>query len=170
MKTLVMRLAAVAISLAATFGALTAAAQNSLPAPGTGQVGGGFGPGPGWGGSGPGFGPNWGGAWGSPWGPGYNYGPAWAPSLGNPNLNNSGTGIVNACGYDANGIWRVIPLNIAYTYNGFYNVTVINAWNPWTQSWNRDIMQPAYQTTYLLNGTTFHWYAPLSTGTYYFNL
>ena len=53
-----------------------------------------------------------------------------------------------ACGYDAQGNWRTLPLQVSYTWNGFsYDVTVLNAWNPWTQSWNIGVDMPAYSTT-----------------------
>ncbi|MDE6330343.1 MAG: hypothetical protein K2L83_06490, partial [Muribaculaceae bacterium] len=69
------------------------------------------------------------------------------------------------------GIWRAIPMNVAYTYvGGQYNVTVLSAWNPWTDMWNRAINQPAYNTNYYLRGNTYDFYTVLSTGTYYFNL
>lgn len=114
-------------------------------------MGNGFGPGPR---MGNGFGP----------GPGWNgaYGPRWA---------NQGTCNVMACGYDARGVWRVLPLFVQYRFNGVqYDVTVINAWNPWTQTWNSDVDMPAYNTSYYLRGVNYDFYTPLSTGTYYFNL
>ena len=159
-------------------GASVASAQSSLPAPGSGGgrpggVGGGFGgsfggnslPAPGSGGQvapppgGPGFG---GPAWGSPWG----------PSVVNPPFSvNQGTTTVIACGYDSYGVWRTIPLRVAYAYNGIqYNVTVLNAWNPWTDMWVRGIDSPAYNTSYYLRGNTYNFYTVLPTGTYYFNL
>lgn len=92
------------------------------------------------------------------------YQPAWQ----NPNY---GTASVVGVGYDDEGVWRTVPLNIDYQYNGInYNVTVVNAWNPWTDSWDDDVDAPAYQTSYYLNGVTLNYYVPLSTGTYYFNL
>lgn len=156
-------------------------AQNSLPAPGTG---GSFKPapinggnsfmrpggngGPGWnGGPGPGWGNN-----GIGWnpGPGFNN-PGAGPVWNNPGWQNQGTINVIACGYDAQGIWRTLPLYVSYTYNGFeYDVTVLNAWNPWTNAWNVGVDMPAYNTSYYINGQTYDFYAPLSTGTYYFNL
>ncbi len=156
--------------------AFSLSAQNSLPAPGSGGGGGGSLPAPGSGGSfnpapsgGPG-GPGWGGGgpgWGSPWGPGFG-----SNSLINsPSWQNAGVENVMACGYDAQGIWRTLPLTVSYSYNGInYNVTVINAWNPWTDMWNRNIDMPAYSTSYYARGVTYNYYAPLSTGTYYFNL
>lgn len=154
--------------------ALGMQAQTSAPAPGTGGAFtpappagpmGGFGPayGPGYG-----YGPNWGG----PWGPGYGPSPSLIINANiNPAWENSGVTKVIACGYDAQGIWRTIPLTVAYQFNGAqYNVTVLNAWNPWTDMWNRNVDQPAFNTSYYLNGTTFDFYTNLSTGTYYFNL
>jgi len=76
-----------------------------------------------------------------------------------------------ACGYDAQGVWRTIPMHVKYVYNGIdYDVTVINVWNPWTESWMRNVDQPAYNTDYYLRGNTYDFYAPLSIGTFYFNL
>lgn len=160
----------------AVFTILGAAAQSSAPAPGSGggfnpsPPGGGMGPGPG---PGPG-GPMWGGSgWGSPWGPGYYSSPSIivnAPIVTGPSVN-SGITKVLACGYDAQGIWRTIPLTVSYNYNGVgYNVTVLNAWNPWTDMWNRGVDQPAYATSYFLRGNTYDFYTNLTTGTYYFNL
>lgn len=149
----------------------SAIAQNSLPAPGSG---GGFRPAPGGFGPGPGMmrptppppmRPVWGGGWNS------------TPSIvinanfGDPADSNSGYENVMACGYDAQGIWRVLPLYVNYVWNGAqYDVTVVNAWNPWTQMWSRGIDMPAYNTSYYLRGNNYDFYAPLSTGTYYFNL
>ncbi|MDE6295506.1 MAG: hypothetical protein K2M03_05515 [Muribaculaceae bacterium] len=144
-------------------------AQNSAPAPGTG---GSFTPNMGGGPMGPGPGMAPGMNWGSPWGPGYS-----SPSIVinapivAPANTNSGVTRVMACGYDAQGIWRAIPLTVSYNYNGAnYNVTVLNAWNPWTDMWNTGVDQPAFSTSYFLRGTTFDYYTNLSTGTYYFNL
>lgn len=144
--------------------------QNSAPAPG--RPGGGFGgmssapapgrpaPPPSYGG--PVFGPAWGSPWNSGWGGPVAYSPGW---------NNQGYLTVTACGYDAQGVWRVIPLYVNYVYNGVqYNVTVVNAYNPWTDSWDTNVDMPAYNTDYYINGQNFDFYAPLSTGTYYFNL
>ena len=153
-------------------GSFTPNGGNSAPAPG---VGGAFtpnvpqGPGPG-----AGFGPNvpmWGTSNsmmnGGPWGPGsfsgpYNNGPGY----------NYGQSKVVAVGYDAQGVWETVPMVVSWEWNGFYyDVTVQNAWNPWTQMWeggNLDI--PAFQTSYTLRGVPYSWYANLSTGTYYFNL
>ena len=173
---------AVALAAMGIFAIAGMTAQNSLPAPGSGgsfkpaPIGGGnsgrpngggpgfrpgpgFGPGPGWGNNGIGWNPGPG--WGGP-------NPGWNPA---PSFMNQGTTNVIACGYDARGVWRTIPLYVSYTYTGFeYDVTVINAWNPWTQSWNMGVDMPAYNTSYYINGQTYDFYAPLTTGTYYFNL
>ena len=123
-----------------------------------------MGPGPGMGMWNPGPPPgSWGGPWGGPW---YN-----SPTVVVNNYPNQGVTNVVACGYDAQGVWRTIPLHVSYTYNGVqYDVTVLNAWNPWTDMWDRGVDVPAYNTSYYLNGTTFDFYTVLSTGTYYFNL
>ena len=93
------------------------------------------------------------------------------PPLSSPDWQNQGTITVIACGYDAQSVWRTIPLRVSYIYNGAqYNVTVDSAWNPWTDSWNYGVDQPAFNTDYFLNGTQFDFYTNLSTGTYYFNL
>ncbi len=171
------KLGILAVMTALALGTTGLMAQNSFPAPGGGGPGGGnSAPAPGAGGSfrpnnslmapGPG-GPGpagWGSPWNNPWNnPG---GP-----LSGPNWSNTGTMTVMACGYDAQGIWRTLPLRVAYQYNGAqYNVTVLNAWNPWTDMWNMGVDMPAYNTSYFINGNTYNFYAPLSTGTYYFNL
>lgn len=159
--------------------ALLAGAQ-SLPAPGSGgsfQPGGNTGgslPAPGSGGY---YQPNnWGpsvpppSTWGSPWyGNGFNVNVNL--NAGNSGWQNQGTLTVMACGYDNMGIWRAIPLRVAYQWNGVqYDVTVLNAWNPWSDMWNLGIDQPAYVTSYYTHGQTYNFYAPLSTGTWYFNL
>lgn len=147
-------------------------AQNSLPAPG---AGGAFNPAPangiGWN-PGPGAArpvPPPSGAWGGWSSPALTVN----ASFGNAynNWQDSGTTTVVACGYDAQGVWRTIPLYVAYQWNGVqYDVTVINAWDPWTDMWNRGVDQAAYNTSYYINGNTYDFYAPLTTGTYYFNL
>lgn len=154
-------------------------AQNSMPAPGSGGSfgggGGGFGggslPAPGSGGSfnpapaGPPPPPSWGG-----YGPYYN-GPSWGITIGTPSWENSGTVTVMACGYDNYGTWRTIPLRVSYVYNGIdYDVTVMSAWNPWTDMWNTGIGASAYNTSYYMRGNTYDFYTVLPTGTYYFNL
>ena len=93
------------------------------------------------------------------------------PALGSPDWQNAGTITVIACGYDAQGVWRTIPLRVSYEYNGAqYNVTVDSAWNPWTDSWNFGVDVPAFNTYYFLNGNYYKFYTNLSTGTWYFNL
>ncbi|MDE7161039.1 MAG: hypothetical protein K2O24_09425 [Muribaculaceae bacterium] len=161
-------------------------AQNSLPAPGSGSGpggggfgGGGFGgnslPAPGSGGGyypsdgpgGPGMPPpsNWGGPWNNGSSVNFNI------SVGSPGWQNQGTVTVMACGYDSYGVWRTIPLRVGYTWNGMqYNVTVLNAYNPWTDMWVRGIDANAYNTSYYLRGNTYNFYTVLPTGTYYFNL
>lgn len=151
-------------------------AQNSLPAPGTG---GSYNPAPIGGGNAGGMGPGWNGGPGGPggMGPGWgNNGMGWNPGPGwngpmSPAFVNQGTVNVIACGYDAQGVWRTLPLHVAYTYNGVdYDVTVLNAWNPLANTWNVGVDMPAYNTSYYMRGQTYNFYAPLSTGTYYFNL
>lgn len=178
-KTMMPRIMAILFSVAAfVFGI---SAQNSLPAPGSGGSYnpapiGGFGSGGGWGGGmgpGPGMignpGPPPPASWGSPWGPGWSASPTIV--VNSPSWTNRGTLNVMACGYGVSGIWRTIPLHVAYYFNGVdYDVTVINAWNPMTQSWIRGIDQPAYNTSYYINGNSYDFYVPLSFGTFYFNL
>lgn len=163
--------AAILIAGVAAFGAY---AQNSVAAPGTGGSftpnngggGGSFGPpnGIGWN-PGPMAPP----AWGNPWGPSWNNGPS---IVVNPvTVPSQGITKVVACGYDAQGIWRVLPLTVSYQYNGVqYVVNVINAWNPWTDRWDRGVDVPAYDTDYYLRGNTYDYYCVLPTGTFYFNL
>lgn len=125
-------------------GVATCVAQSSFPAPGrpSGGVS----------------------AWGSPWSSGWNL----PPGAG---WQNSGYATVMACGYDAQGVWRVLPLYVRYAYNGVqYDVTVVNAYNPWSDGWDTNVDMPAYSTNYYIGGRTYDFYAPLSTGTYYFNL
>ena len=174
-------------------GCSTAFAQNSAPAPGSPQgmngniplgpgpvisapgspsgLGNGPAPAPGSGIYNPGAPtppPPQPGNWGSPW----NNGPLIINTpLSSPDWQNNGYTTVMACGYDAQGVWRTIPLRVEYDNNGaFYNVTVISAWNPWTNMWNYNVDQPAYNTSYFLNGRTYDFYTNLSTGTFYFNL
>lgn len=133
--------------------------SSSLPAPGSG---GSYSPNPGWG---PGVPPPAG--WGSPWGGGLNVN----IGFGSPDWQNQGVITVMGCGYDSMGIWRTLPMRVSYSWNGVqYNVTVLSTWNPWSDMWNRGIDMPAYNTSYYINGQNFNFYAPLSTGTYYFNL
>ena len=76
-----------------------------------------------------------------------------------------------ANGYDAMGVWRVLPLVVSYQYNGVqYNVNVLNAWNPWTDQWDKGVDQQAFSTDYVLRNVTYDFYVPLSFGTFYFNL
>lgn len=176
------------ILLGIVFSASAAMAQSSAPAPGSGGMpgggGGGWGgssaPAPGSGGSfqpnvGPGpMGPGPaapGPAWGGPWGGGWSSSPSVVLNINPVVPGNSGVTNVVGVGYDAQGIWRTIPMTVSYNYVGAqYNVTVLNAWNPWTDFWNRGVDQPAYNTSYLLRGTVYNFYTVLSTGTYYFNL
>ncbi|MDE6717564.1 MAG: hypothetical protein K2J70_05145 [Muribaculaceae bacterium] len=169
------------------FGGMTAFAQSSVPPPGAGGPGfGNSAPAPGSGGSfrpntpvGPANGLGWnpgpggpGPGWSNGWGPGWNNWNSNPPVVVNVAPNpNQGVEKVIACGYDAQGIWRVIPMVVSYVYNGVqYNVTVLNAYNPWTDAWNTGIDQPAYNTYFYLRGVYYNFYAPLSTGTFYFNL
>lgn len=160
------------VVIAASFvAALPAAvsAQNSMPAPGSGgsfqpAAPGGFAPGP------PPMGsPNW----GSPWYNGWNSQPTivMSPSVSIGNSLNQGITKVIACGYDARGIWRVLPLTVSYQYNGAqYSVNVLNAWNPWTDSWVRGIDQQAFNTVFYLRNVQYDYYTVLPFGTFYFNL
>lgn len=171
----------------------TVSAQNSVPAPGGAPNGIGWNPGPGMGGNSapapgsggsfrpnapvgpangigwnPGPGPGWNNGWGGGWN-NWNSNPSVVVNVA-PNPN-KGVEKVLACGYDAQGIWRVLPMVVAYQYNGAqYNVTVLNAWNPWAEMWDNNIDQPAFNTYYFLRGVYYNFYAPLSTGTFYFNL
>ena len=165
----------------------TAMAQSSAPAPG---AGGGFNPNPpngiGWNpgpmvpggnsapapGSGGSFNPAPP-AWGGPWGGGWQSSPSVIVNStpGFISGMNQGTCNVVGVGYDAQGVWRTVPMTVAYNWNGAqYNTVVLNAWNPWTDMWNRDIDSQAYNTSYFLNGVTYNFYVVLPTGTFYFNL
>ena len=111
-------------------------------------------------------------AWGSPWWNGWNPSPTVviSPSVSVSNLN-SGRMKVIACGYDASGVWRVVPLYVSYNYNGInYNVNVLNAWNPWTDLWNTGVDVQAFSTDYTLRGINYNYYVVLPYGTFYFNL
>lgn len=139
---------------------------NSLPAPGTG---GSFHPAPVAPNPGPWGPPSWGPTY---WGPPY-YGSPYVVSapLSSPYWQNAGTENVIGVGYDYQGVWRTIPMTVQYSYDGAqYDVTVVNAYDPWTQSWNTGVYEPAYNTYYYLRGTYYNYYTDLSTGTYYFNL
>lgn len=156
-------------------------AQNSLPAPGSGgsfQPAGGYG-----GGYGAGFndglnaGLNWNpgppppAVWGNPWYGGWNYSPTIVVNPTESPLSDQGTTKVIACGYDAQGVWRVLPLLVSYQYTGAqYSVNVLNAWNPWTDSWEKGVDVPAYNTDHWLKNVEYDFYVVLSTGTFYFNL
>ena len=161
------------ITLAAFFlTVMTMTAQSSAPPPG---AGGAFTPnvsdGPGW--TGAGFGPNvpmWGSGnsmmGGGPWGPGAFTGPYYHNGPGFED----GMSRVIAVGYDAQGVWETVPIVIHWHWNGFYyDITVRNAWNPWTRMWEGSIDIPAFQTDYTLRGVPYSYYVNLSTGTYYFN-
>lgn len=153
------------ISIAGLMCTLCVVAQSSMPAPGGRFPGSGGNSMPAPGGS------SWTGGWGAPWGspppP-----PSWSPgSFGSPDWQNSGMMTVMACGYDAQGVWRVIPLRVSYKYNGIqYNVNVLNAWDPWTDMWDDAVNVPAVNTSYYIRGNNYDFYVVLSTGTYYFNL
>ncbi len=170
MKTNILRALVAATSILS--GVAIMVAQNSLPAPGSGGSyqpnipsggwGGGFNPGP----PPPSY-------WGSPWYSGWDYSPTIvvSPSITTNNFQNQGVTKVVACGYDALGVWRVPPLVVSYQYNGIqYDVNVLNAWNPWTDHWNRNLDVPAYNTDYTLRGNNYDFYTVLPFGTFYFNL
>ena len=160
-------------------------AQNSAPAPGAGgsfnpnppngigwNPGGNSAPAPGAGGS---FQPNGGPgpAWGGPWGGGWQASPSVVVTANPGFISGMNSGVCNVVGvgYDAQGVWRTVPMTVSYNWNGAqYNVTVLNAWNPWTDSWNQGVDDTAFNTTYFLNGQTYNFYVVLSTGTFYFNL
>lgn len=156
----------------AMFAGISVNAQNSLPAPGSGGA---FTPNNGGGVMGPANGIGWNPGpaypayWGNPWNNGWNYTPS--VPVNSPVVVNQGITKVLACGYDITGVWRILPLTVSYQWNGVdYNVNVINAWNPWTDSWNRGVDEPAYSTSYVMRGVTYNYYTVLTTGTYYFNL
>ncbi len=170
MKTNILRAFVAATSILS--GVAIMVAQNSLPAPGSGGSyqpnipsggwGGGFNPGP----PPPSY-------WGSPWYSGWDYSPTIvvSPSITTNNFQNQGVTKVVACGYDAQGVWRVLPLVVSYQSNGIqYDVNVLNAWNPWTDHWNRNLDVPAYNTDYTLRGNNYDFYTVLPFGTFYFNL
>lgn len=102
--------------------------------------------------------------------------PGWAAPgfLSNPpsqDWMNQGTVNVMATGYDTESVLVQIPLVVSYSFNGVtYNVTVDNSWNPFTQSWNIGVDQPAFSTSYYFNGFTYNYYTNLPSGTFYFNL
>ncbi len=83
----------------------------------------------------------------------------------------NGEETVMCCGYDAMGIWRTMPLRVKYDRMGInYDVTVMSAWNPWSDQWDEDVDVDAVNTYYYFNGRTYRYYVVLSTGTFYFNL
>jgi hypothetical protein len=165
----------ITLLIAAILISFSLSAQSSLPAPG-GSTGNSL-PSPGattWGN--PDWnGPNWGMSgpnWGSPWGPPPPMSnPSWSPNAYGDGWQQGGNLTVLACGYDAQGVWRVIPLRVNYDYNGIqYDVEVINAYNPWSDTWNMGVDVPAVNTSYYLRGNYYDFYVVLSTGTFYFNL
>lgn len=127
--------------------------------------------GPGWAGNG--FGPS-GPMWGC--GPGMMEGGPWNATYSGPDYQapatfNNGIAHVVGVGYDAQGVWETVPLIVQYQWDGAqYDLTVLDAWNPWTRAWDGRLDISAYQTQYSLRGVTYDWYVNLSTGTYYFNL
>lgn len=181
MKTYLKRtIRAIAVAFMMSAAAFGLSAQNSLPAPGTG---GGFhpnpGPAPGMGmGMGPGFGPGWnpgppGPPFGNPWYTGWNSSPSIVINqpITSGNVPNQGITKVIACGYDAQGVWRVLPLVVSFQYDGVqYEVNVLNAWNPWTNEWDNGVDVQAFNTDYILRNVTYDYYVVLSFGTFYFNL
>lgn len=162
-----------AVSCVILAGGVAMSAQNSLPAPGAGggyrPTGGAFGQnGIGWN-PGP-VAPSY---WGSPWYTGMNPSPTVviSPSVSIGNSMNQGITKVIACGYDAQGVWRVLPLLVSYQYDGVqYDVNVLNAWNPWIDQWDRGIDTQAFNTNYILRNITYNYYVVLPFGTFYFNL
>ena len=98
-------------------------------------------------------------------------GPGFLPPAPANNWQNQGSLNVMASGIDSQGVEKQIPLFVTYQFNGVnYNITVLNAWNPYTYSWDAQVDQPAYSTSYFFNGITYNYYTVLSTGTWYFNL
>ena len=159
-----MILAGLAVCLPAfsqPFPPATAPPAPPTPAFGPGRTGNGFGPHvPMWGTS-PGM------MSGGPWGEGAFSGPDNPPML---NFNNGISHVVGV-GYDVQGVWETVPLIVEWHWNGVqYDVTLMDAWNPWTRVWEKQLNIPAYQTEYTLRGVTYDRYVNLSTGTYYFNL
>ena len=172
MKRTLSRMAALLLGIIAI---LPLSAQRSLPAPGTGSLGGPGGPGPAGIPMQPARPPFGGGVLGSPWGPGFDFpnNPIWnTPNPPSPVWQQSGTETVMAVGQNAMGLPQRIPITVQYESNGSasYDVTVLNAWSTFTDSWNYGVDQPAYKTAYMLGGNMYNYYVPLSTGTYYFNL
>lgn len=100
------------------------------------------------------------------WGaPGYLVTPPASPDF------NQGTINVMATGYDTESVLVQIPLFVSYNFNGAtYNVTVLNSWNPYTQTWNIGVDVPASPTDYFFNGFRYNYTATLPSGIFYFNL
>ena len=100
--------------------------------------------------------------WGAPGALTYPPAPGWM---------NQGTLNVMATGYDSESVLVQIPLVVSYSFNGVnYNVTVLNSWNPYSQTWNIGVDAPAYQGSNSFNGFTYNYLVTLPSGTYYFNL
>lgn len=84
---------------------------------------------------------------------------------------NQGTMNVMATGYDTESVLVQIPLVVSYSFNGVnYDVTVLNAWSPFTQTWNIGLDIQAIQTSYYFNGFTYNFMVSLPSGNFYFNL
>lgn len=84
---------------------------------------------------------------------------------------NQGTINVMATGYDNESVLVQIPLVVSYSFNGaYYNVTVLNAWSPFTQTWIMGVDVPASSTSFYFNGFNYNYTVSLPSGTYYFNL
>lgn len=84
---------------------------------------------------------------------------------------NQGTLNVMATGYDTESVLVQIPLTVSYYFNGAnYDVTVVNAWSPFTQTWNMGVDIPASQTSFYFNGFNYNFTVSLPSGTFYFNL
>lgn len=93
------------------------------------------------------------------------------PGFQHPDWQNMGNLTVIACGHDAMGIWRTIPMRITYRYNGLqYDATIKSAWNPWKDGWDYDLNLPAVNTYFTQGNQEYDFYVVLSTGTFYFNL
>lgn len=84
---------------------------------------------------------------------------------------NQGTINVMATGYDSESVLVQIPLVVSYSFNGTtYNVTVLNAWSPFTQTWNLGVDVPASPTSFYFNGFNYNYTVTLPSGVFYFNL
>ena len=98
-------------------------------------------------------------------------GPGYLTTPPSGNWMNQGTINVMATGYDSESVLVQIPLVVSYSFNGaFYDVTVLNAWSPFTQSWNIGVDVPASQTSFYFNGFTYNYMVSLPSGIFYFNL